>query len=69
MFKHVGVEAWDVHDWEDGESADNNGPEEEFVGVDIREEGELVFGLVGVETEHGAADGLEFPGGDEDEPG
>ncbi|GJC93041.1 hypothetical protein ColKHC_01867 [Colletotrichum higginsianum] len=63
-----GVERRDVDDGEDGKGADDDGPEEELVVIDVLEEGELAL-AVGVQAEHGSAQVLELPGRDEDDPG
>jgi len=63
------VEAGDVDGGEDEESGEDDGIEQKLVGVEVAEEGELVLGLIGVEAEHGATNGLEFPCGNENKPG
>jgi hypothetical protein len=69
MLEDGGVETRNVNNWEDGDCANDDGPEEELVGNNVAEERETVLRLVGVKTEERAADRLEFPGGEENEPG
>lgn len=68
MLEELGVEVGNVDDGEDGETADDDGPEEEAVGVNILEDGELAI-VIGVEVEHGSSETLELPGRDENQPG
>lgn len=68
VLENVSVQARDVDGWEHRYGSDNDGPEEEFVLVHVLEEGEFTL-RAWIETEHAAADRLEFPGGDKNEPG
>lgn len=68
MPENRGVETGNVDRGEHKETGDNDGPEQKLIVVKIAEEGEFVLSLIRVETKHGAADRLEFPRGDENEP-
>ncbi|GKT79636.1 LOW QUALITY PROTEIN: unnamed protein product [Colletotrichum tofieldiae] len=68
VLEEGGVEGGDVDDGEHRQGTDDDGPEEELVGVDVLEKGELAL-AVRVQAEHGAAQVLELPGGDKDDPG
>src|SRR5690606_527386 len=69
VLEDVGVEAGNIYDGEDRDEPKDNSPEEESVGVNVAEEGETVLGLVGVEAEERAADRLELPGREQNQPG
>jgi len=67
VLEELVIKDGNVDNREDGETANDNGPEEEAVGVDVLEHGELAV-VVGVKAEDGAAQTLELPGRDEDQP-
>ncbi|KAI6773583.1 hypothetical protein HG531_000432 [Fusarium graminearum] len=67
VLEELVVQDRDVDNREDRQTAKDDGPEEEAVGVDILENRESAV-IIGVEAENGAAQTLELPGRDEDEP-
>mgnify|MGYP005989479713 CR=1 FL=1 len=68
VLEELVVENGDIDDREDGESAENDGPEQELVAVQILEDGKAAV-IVGIEAKHGAAETLELPGRNENQPG
>ena len=68
MLENDRVQVWDVDGGENAKGAENNGPEEEAVLVDVLEQREAAL-VVGVQAEHATPDVLELPRTEEDHPG
>ncbi|KAG9796022.1 hypothetical protein KCU88_g367, partial [Aureobasidium melanogenum] len=67
MFEHTSVQAGDVDGGEHRGGANDDGPEQELVLPNIREKGERAR-IMRVDAEHAAPHGLEFPGGNQNQP-
>ncbi|KAF4508163.1 hypothetical protein G6O67_004578 [Ophiocordyceps sinensis] len=61
------VEKGNVHDREHGQTTQDDGPEQELVGVEVLEDGKRAV-VVGVEPEHGPPQALKLPRRDENQP-
>lgn len=68
VLEELGVEGGYIDHGEDRKTANDYGPEQELVGIDILEEGELAI-IIRVKTEHGSTKRLELPSRHQDHPG